>query len=530
MQTPCILILAHNVSLPSQVDALMVALRKSDSSQWRGYSVVKSAMQKAADAYSTEDPLCGMENGELRNGRNYAAYTGPVKVLKCLLETQEKYDLLLQKGDYLYTLSSLSQEEYFSQTRSAEFEKEMTQLSYVGHFMSQHMFDSITNMCFGFTPAQSDRNWYSSTATKKALGANSAETPTDARAYLKQHAGITIDSFWVLPDIACEAKGILKCLKPGDLAKLQKLPRGAAQEWRASQVSQHEQAAQDGSVYHRGVSVVKGLLCEGKGKKKKSQKKQQQYRLTAEKLGAMNTEQLLVHMHSLHENAIEGMFMRKNPTKRGYRPNKEKQSGQAVSPVKYSYFVSNATVAAGSSFTHKHTIPTIKKKVCLIPLEEKKRYSDERRYAWDIGSHILKRVDSDFAAGEYSMHVSVMDSREHQVLEHKDRDDISPQIIITMGDYSHQDKGWECQHSDGTWHEVDTRNRFTRLDGRLLHRMGPLADGKRFCLIFFKAYDRRMTACAPILGVPEQMTPVPDLGGCAEQPISSKKRKREEGD
>lgn len=88
----------------------------------------------------------------------------------------------------------------------------------------------------------------------------------------------------------------------------------------------------------------------------------------------------------------------------------------------------------------------------------------------------------------------------HYVDKHVDDQDIQYQYGIVLGANC---SGGEltCWNSDGSQQTVDYQYKVLKMDGRLPHEVAPFrvkSGGRRYCVIFFKLYDRMMTESAPI--------------------------------
>ena len=106
---------------------------------------------------------------------------------------------------------------------------------------------------------------------------------------------------------------------------------------------------------------------------------------------------------------------------------------------------------------------------------------------------LLPLIDADYA-GEYKDYVvnfSCMSEPElHYVKQHTDDDDIKFQYALVLGDCTGGElKVWD---SHGNEQVIDYKNKILKLDGRLPHEVLPFT-GRRYCIIWYKVFDRRMT-------------------------------------
>mgnify|MGYP003956702563 CR=1 FL=1 len=158
--------------------------------------------------------------------------------------------------------------------------------------------------------------------------------------------------------------------------------------------------------------------------------------------------------------------------------------------------VTNALGATG--FTTPHNF--LKKGVFMKPVLDTK-ISAWKKDLWVLAKQLILHIDPGYAAHEdYVVNFSCMtDSKKHYVKRHVDDQDITFQYGLALGDFT----GGEltCWKKDGTTTTVDYTRKILKMDGRLAHEVKPFS-GKRFCVIFYKLYDRTMTDKAPILEAP----------------------------
>ena len=120
-----------------------------------------------------------------------------------------------------------------------------------------------------------------------------------------------------------------------------------------------------------------------------------------------------------------------------------------------------------------------------------------KRALWVAAKELLLEIDADFAEhDDFCVNFSKMtDGSLHWVRKHVDGRDIAHQYGIVLGD----NQGGELQawNSDGTSQLVDYRHAVLKMDGRLPHAVLPF-EGERYCVIFYKLYDRNLTQPLPI--------------------------------
>ena len=158
--------------------------------------------------------------------------------------------------------------------------------------------------------------------------------------------------------------------------------------------------------------------------------------------------------------------------------------------------VTNALGATG--FTTPHNF--LKKGVFMKSVLDTD-ISAWKKDLWVLAKQLILHIDPGYAAHEdYVVNFSCMtDSKKHYVKRHVDDQDITFQYGLALGDFT----GGEltCWKKDGTTTTVDYTRKILKMDGRLAHEVKPFS-GKRFCVIFYKLYDRTMTDKAPILEAP----------------------------
>ena len=95
-----------------------------------------------------------------------------------------------------------------------------------------------------------------------------------------------------------------------------------------------------------------------------------------------------------------------------------------------------------------------------------------------------------------------MDDPNHHCKKHRDADDISYQYALALGDY--EGAKLRCYDDDDTpIGDFDYKRKICKMDGRLPHEL-IMNDfkGTRFCIIWFKSYDRRKTIPDALFNTP----------------------------
>lgn len=113
------------------------------------------------------------------------------------------------------------------------------------------------------------------------------------------------------------------------------------------------------------------------------------------------------------------------------------------------------------------------------------------RMLWDLAG--VQHLYGD--SGDTITHLAVQ-GKDQRILEHEDSADISPQLIMTIGDF---DGGMLEVLVHNKWVRVDTRYRPTLVEGRCWHRVTPITRGRRIVLIVFKNTDRNRNEAYPHL-------------------------------
>ena len=133
------------------------------------------------------------------------------------------------------------------------------------------------------------------------------------------------------------------------------------------------------------------------------------------------------------------------------------------------------------------------------PVREQKTLKPYQKMAYYLASEVIKLIDPDFAAGEYLVNFSHMDSKRHYVKRHVDADDISYQYLLAFGDYVGT-VALRVYDERGQSQMFDCRDRILKMDGRLPHEVVKSYDfeGDRFAVIFYKSYDARMAKADPV--------------------------------
>jgi len=171
--------------------------------------------------------------------------------------------------------------------------------------------------------------------------------------------------------------------------------------------------------------------------------------------------------------------------------------------LEWAFLLGHTTGALGSGGFHTpHNISSKKGKgVCVTPVEDRKLPKWKQRL-WRLSNELISMVDKDFAEGEYVVNYSKMTTGDHYVRKHVDKDDVSFQYALALGDYT--GAALRCyDKNDNVIGDYDYHNKILKMDGRLPHEV-ILDDfqGNRYCVIWFKSYDHRKPEVDPIYNTP----------------------------
>jgi len=156
-----------------------------------------------------------------------------------------------------------------------------------------------------------------------------------------------------------------------------------------------------------------------------------------------------------------------------------------------------ATTEAGNpTWAYKHNFKDGKGVYMRDVADSTKTPQQKALYA--KACELLLLIDADYA-GEYKDYVvnfsCMSEPQIHYVKEHTDDDDIKFQYALVLGDCTGGElKVWD---SNGNEKVIDYKNKILKLDGRLPHEVLPFT-GRRYCIIWYKVFDRRMDKPAEI--------------------------------
>lgn len=162
----------------------------------------------------------------------------------------------------------------------------------------------------------------------------------------------------------------------------------------------------------------------------------------------------------------------------------------------------NTSAKGASSFEHEHNLYPRKGVYMKSVLDSKSRPKWQKEL-YATARALLMLIDPEYAGDHDDWCVSInamFDGETHKCLKHTDKDDVDAQLAMTLGDF----EGGElrCWREDGSHVDVNNRRTVVRVDGRLPHQVMPFREGKRYSIIWYKLYDRRMTAAKAVLQEP----------------------------
>lgn len=143
----------------------------------------------------------------------------------------------------------------------------------------------------------------------------------------------------------------------------------------------------------------------------------------------------------------------------------------------------------------------------VTPVSEQRGPTLEQKSAYRKAMRMLRAIDPDYAAGETVVQFAHMNTAEHYVARHVDREDISYQYAISLGVY--RGAALRTYDSAGQAYDIDNHHQLARFDGRLPHEVVVDSDfeGDRYTVIFYKNYDHRKVAPDAVVETPSIVWP-----------------------
>jgi hypothetical protein len=140
--------------------------------------------------------------------------------------------------------------------------------------------------------------------------------------------------------------------------------------------------------------------------------------------------------------------------------------------------------------------PTRKNKgVYVVPPSAQLANGNITQMQWrvyQIAVKVLESIDPDYAAGEFVVQFAYMNDPLHHVKCHEDRDDVSHQYALTLGNFSGAVLRTYLSRSKTSFVDFGEKKQIVKFDGRLPHEVvNEDFLGDRFTVIFYKNYDAR---------------------------------------
>ena len=130
--------------------------------------------------------------------------------------------------------------------------------------------------------------------------------------------------------------------------------------------------------------------------------------------------------------------------------------------------------------------------VRMSKVNDRGKLSQKKKDIYNVSMKILKLMNSEWIGNneDFILQVSCMDKTSY-VEPHNHLSDVSTQHAITFGKYTGGMLNVLCPKTN-LFKEVETLRTFKEFDGRSLHYVTPVSEGKRFSVLFFKCYDRNI--------------------------------------
>lgn len=190
-----------------------------------------------------------------------------------------------------------------------------------------------------------------------------------------------------------------------------------------------------------------------------------------------------------------GPWKGRNPRK-GFSTSQHLSMGRSV----------NALGAAG--FEGKHTWRP-GKGLYMRDIHDRYPAGTFRGKLWRLAHQLLLRADPWYAQDQdYVLQVSKMHAGD-AVPKHTDSQDASYQLAFTLGDFTggrlriYAEQQVDSVDGDTPARLYDNRYRVLKFDGRYVHDVTPVESGTRYCVIFYKTWDRRLRGPQPLVQEPE---------------------------
>lgn len=180
---------------------------------------------------------------------------------------------------------------------------------------------------------------------------------------------------------------------------------------------------------------------------------------------------------------------------------KKDASKRRVFNCKFSFTVGYNTGAKNSNnFPYPHKFK--KGKGVHFRKIEDMTYEPYEMVLWFLCRRIIKLIDKKFASGQYVVSFSKIDDPKHFVKKHIDKQDITYQYAMALGNYKGAFLRIYDEHNKVIG-DYNYRRRIFKMDGRRPHEVIMEGfKGTRYCVIWFKSTDINMWGEAPMFETP----------------------------
>lgn len=193
-------------------------------------------------------------------------------------------------------------------------------------------------------------------------------------------------------------------------------------------------------------------------------------------------------MAKIQELISDSNWSGKN-NRRGFQTSKHLSMGRSVNTFRLIGFETPHTWRSGQG-------------VYMKSMEQKHPADTFKGRLWRLAYQLLEHIDPWYAEDQdYVLQVSQM-QRGDQVPKHVDGHDASYQLAFTFGNFTGgQLRIYPTQNVNeaNSPTAYDNRKKVLKFDGRYVHDVSPVRSGTRYCVIFYKVWDRRFQDAQPIV-------------------------------
>ena len=219
--------------------------------------------------------------------------------------------------------------------------------------------------------------------------------------------------------------------------------------------------------------------------------------MDGKELATQGGDDLEASMREIEQLLAAAPWKGQNPRK-GFSTSQHLSMGRSV----------NALGAAG--FAARHTwLPG--RGLYMRDIHDRYPAGTFRGKLWRLTHRLLQRVDPWYAQDQdYVLQVSKMHAGDAVPL-HTDAQDASYQLAFTLGDYTggrlrlYEATAPEAVGPDTPSRTYDNRYKVLKFDGRYAHDVTPVESGTRYCVIFYKTWDRRLSGPQPLRAEPPEV-------------------------